>query len=98
MSARTAFLGLVHRIGSPQQAIQATTTWSLHLTPRKRGHNPFILGNDLIFKASWRLQVRVDSDNDKPQRAHAHTNVQLVGTTRVCHNSLLLVRRLLEAS
>ena len=31
-------------------------TYSLLLTPRKRG-NPLILGNDPIFKGSWRLQV-----------------------------------------
>ena len=27
-------------------------------TPRKRGHDPFILGNDPIFEGSWRLHGR----------------------------------------
>ena len=29
------------------------------MTPRKRGHNPLILGNDPILKGSWRLEGEI---------------------------------------
>ena len=52
------------------------------MTPRKRGHDLIIFGNDPIFKGSWRLQ------------AHVRTSTHLqfagpLGNTKGCDSLLV---------